>query len=328
MARTAHRPTQRRIARRSTTKRTIRKVRGTAVKPHFLKLLILAASVVLGLCLVQLVLWFFVFPSLFLTNLPNKNSVYVSNTLDSENNIILFAQFNENAEKSKVFAIDGTVEVAVPNGYGTYALESLYPLLTMDNQEEETVRSIMSRALTVPVDELVVGEPILAEGFTKESAQASVLSALRTDPIKNVQEYLALLRMYFLISSQSDIPFFSTAEVTDLTDSAALVLADGEETCAVAVVNTTKTPKLAATTAALLEKNGVYVIREDSIPNTLEATSILEKSSGATDSCAGLASKLQSFFPATTTKSLQNAETQRYRADIVILLGEDVVTAK
>ncbi len=338
MTRTARRSTNRPVPRKASVRRVsqvpvkrvvkrsrIAKKSGT-MPPLFRTLLIVLFAVFFVSC-VAVVVWFFVFPSLLLSGITQKNTVYVSQTLDSEDNIILFAQFNKDLQTSKVFAVDGTMEIVVPNGYGTYALESLYPLLKMDAWEDATLKSIMGRALTVPVDELLVGEPILAANFTKKAAQKSLLTAIKGTSPFAIDQYVSLLRLYFLVSSRDEISFFTTDEGAKFAEEVTLVLGEGEEMCSVAIVNTTATPKLAAKIVELFEKNGIYVIREDSTMGELAHTSIQEKA-GFSAACASLSTKLQAFFPSTTTTATQNKDTTRYRADIVILLGADIVEAK
>ncbi|MCA9369334.1 MAG: LytR C-terminal domain-containing protein [Pseudomonadales bacterium] len=257
---------------------------------------------------------------------------------------IVLAHFGNDQRDSRVFVIKGEERVEVPNGYGEYAIGVVPALLSVDNQSDETIRSVMSRILGVPVDELVVTDPIVLDEAQEDSDAeiensvsfffasniASVLRTLsRENVIKNPSKAVMLLRVSYLASTQTSqrVELSSYQETSAfLSGEKMMDLSPAEQKCSIAVINSTESTGLAHETAQMLESNGAYIVREDSISNVSEATHI-EIGDQPRAECENLARKLKAFFPESLETGVQTEDSKRYRADIVLLLGLDVVTA-
>ncbi len=296
---------------------------------------------ILVVLVILIIVWFFVLPSVLLSSIQNKNFILASNDINSLEGQILLAHFGEKPSDHVVYVVDGSERVEVPNGYGQYAIGAVPTLLSVDTQSAETTRSVMSRIVGVPVDVVLTAAPLqltalfedqmvhkheaTAFFFTSDVAEevrARAFSVALADPAAAV----ALLRISFAARAQQPdtIPVRSYQETVSLFDnSAALVLTAEEQTCAVAVINTTGTSGLARETAHLLETNGVYVVREDSTATTLDVSQ-MQLSATSRPTCQSVAEKIASFFPESLVQTTQAQESVRYRADIVIMLGMDM----
>lgn len=277
--------------------------------------------------------WYFILPSVLLDTSESKNIVYVTDDIDSLSSKILFAHLDKDEAKNALYIVDGGEEVEVPNGYGVYAVGAVPSLLKMDQQSDGTILSIMSRIFRLPIDEIVMAEPLSNIGsdaamLEQGSELASVLQSIAFSSIvSDPSEALTVLRLSFLARKTSQLQNLGSYKKTsDLVETSAMELSAEEKSCSVAVINTTGKPHLARDTAQVLEENGVYIIREDSISDA-ENTTRLQVSAELKNECEMLFSKLVPFFPDTSTREEQTEETRRYRADIVIFLGKDITTS-
>ena len=292
-----------------------RKPRSSSPLVHQVQLLF-GTLAVLGISLC--IAWFFIIPSVVLGSIQNKIILYTSDNLDGSNNSILLAYFGEKKEDHELFVFDSTEQAEVPNGYGSYAVGVVPSLLLLDAEHtDESVRSIMSRVFGVPIDEVVASESLATVRSPYETARTFW---------REPQQLLAALRVSYL-AGQSDIAtVHSYHETAALLGGGALVLTSEEKRCSVAVINTTTTRRLAENTSKLLERNNVYVVREDS-STPEEPVTHIQEATRPREECQTLVKKITPFFPVTTQVETQNSETQRFRADIVILLGTDTITA-
>lgn len=283
-----------------------------------------------GVVLFLILLWFFLLPSVLLVNSQTKNSVYVSGDIDYISNKIVFAHFDQDSTKSRLYLLDGAEEVHVPNGYGTYAVGAVPVLLAMDKQSDSTIQSIMSRIFRLPIDEIVMYEPTVLQTVSDtqqfdvrelaQTFQTLAFESLPADP----QLAIKLLRLSFLARRTSQIENLgSYKKVSDLVSTSALSLSAEEKSCPVAVINTTGIRNVAREHAQLLEQNGVYIIREDSTTQLQTATTF-QVNDPLSAFCESLLSKLLPFFPESSYREPQTTDTKRYRADIVIFLGTDI----
>ena len=283
-----------------------------------------------GLVISALVVWFFILPSVLLSSIQSKNILYVSNNINLLEGKILFAHFGENFQEHAVYVLDGSERVVLPNGYGEYAIGALHQLLVIDGQSEENSRSLVARAFGVPIDSVVSVPPLDTTVATPENTEYSgrILarwlreSAWQFVPT-NLGTALELWQVSLVMQQEETVPVHSFKALQKVMTSSVLSLSSAEKECAVAVVNTTSTRDLASQTADLLERNGVYVIREDSMPLGLPVT-VLQAAAEPQEACQTLLGKIRLFFPETGIIEEQDTETRRLRADIVILLGQDV----
>ncbi len=276
---------------------------------------------VLGVFVLVFLLWKFMLPSVLSERLGNKNILYVSNDIDSLEGKILFAHFVSDDTFPDWFVLDGAEKVSLPNGYGEYSVGAAYSLALIDGQSEENIRSLLSRAFGVPVDGIVAGRSITLDGSNTLAQQlrSEAWEQLLHDPSKAVTLLTLSLTSEYADASQ----VHSYSDLKNMIGDSTLLLGPEDGECSVAVVNTTDTKNLAGSTAQVLEDNGVYVIREDSMSLDLEVTHIQE-GSDISPACQSLLTRIHAFFPETSLTEAQTTETKRFRADIVILLGLDV----
>lgn len=324
---TAKKSTKRTVTR--TKKKSVRSTQNRSAIAGLVAWLKVGLLTFLGVVALIVLVWFFLLPSVLLHTNPSKNILYVSDDINSLKGKIAFAHIDEESEKSQLFILDGTEVVEVPNGYGEYAVGVVPSLLAMDDQSPEMITSIMSRILEVPIDVVIMDKPlIITDESNMFSSQhiAGQLQSVAFSNIANPGRFLSILRLSMVARSTQEINLNSYQDAGTLLETSSVVLSPEEKECSVAVINATGVSQLARNTADLLEKNGVYVVREDSVSTNLDTT-VLELSAELSASCEAMVTKITPFFPVSSSQVQQSIESQRYRADIVIFLGKDIVTS-
>jgi len=287
----------------------------------------------LGVIFIFCIVWNFILPSVLFSLIGTRNILYVSDNIDSLKGKIIFAHFDKDPKHTTAYLIDGSEEVEVPNGYGKYAAGAVPSLLRMEQQSDETMRSIMSRIFEIPIDQIVMSEPLTVDTATDSDMpfSSSVASELRAIALRTALRHpshaLTILSLSFMAHTTENIQSLDSYEDTSsFFETSSLELSPEEKSCSIAVINTTGKRNLARDTAHLLEQNGVYVVREDSVSQVEDVTH-LQVTPDLKSECEALYTKLAPFFPETSIREPQTTETKRYRADIVILLGNDVAVS-
>jgi hypothetical protein len=93
--------------------------------------------------------------------------------------------------------------------------------------------------------------------------------------------------------------------------------------CAVTVVNSTTVPKVGGAIATALEGTGFTVLRVTDDTTTQTSSSIL-MDKVAENACAGYFPMLQGLLPEKVAPSANEEIYQRYRAHIVMIVGNDL----
>jgi hypothetical protein len=250
----------------------------------------------------------------------NKNILFISSDIDSSEGNIYLAYFYPVTKEINLVPIESS-PISLRGGYGEYELAKTYPLLTMEKKKPDFQRAILSWGVRILIDHIIDIKPTLEINNKKQLQQSLQKAAL--DQIARPQKFIELLEMYF---------FTRSVPVEQIRIKTEAILVDNLETldttmiyesCSVAVVNTTQEVGLASKMSEILEKSGVMVVRvtDQSSPYQL---STLSYSSGQ-NGCQALANRLRVLFPGKIIDQDNNQLKQEYRADMVVLIGKDLI---
>ena len=266
--------------------------------------------------------YIFVFPSLLSNEGNTENIVIVSEKLDVPSNSIYFAHVTGSEDKNTVFSIPAEVELEVPNGYGEYALQSVYQLLKIDKKDDQFIRATYSEILGFAIDEVVtinaqlnhMEEAELKTFFLRKSFEN--LYALN---LTNVYEPFSL---HFKFKNMNYSQLESVEELLDYKDTITTVTGKVYQYCSVAVINASDVNGLARKRADEIEKTGALVVRVDDTQDKHENAKIYYGQDPV--DCEPLAKKISNIFyekpEMYDLSELENA--QQYRSKVVVIVGE------
>ncbi len=274
-----------------------------------MKLIRRVISYLFAIFLIVFLLSFIVLIIAFLQRSKNQSYLLVNKNPD-ELEDLYFLDIQQENNNIVLVKIDAKVETRLSGGYGEYTLQALYPLLKLDEKSEEEIRANFAQATMLPVGE-VISFPDL--NLLKDKSYPSLLWQL-SKQVDSLVERWCLLRFFLRI------PFFNSSTV-----SVKEYLSDYSQDrlrCTVAIINSTQSSGLAAYFATIYEANQYRVVRVDSdTKQALESSEIyVAQSDAACNQEAVIAAR---FLPHSQIKE-NELLGERYRADIVIFLGEDV----
>lgn len=290
-------------------------------KISFLSVFLKRLAVVLGvLIVVPIILYFFVFPSIFDRDNQVKNILIVSGNLDYQSNYIYFAHISGDQSKNTLLSIPSQESVVVPGGYGEYPLQSVHQLLQIDKKDTQFIGAVFSELFGIVVNEVVtinlqleaMDESELASFFLSEAIQDFTKLKFR-------QAYRALYLHY----QTKNVSLFSVGQLSDLqkyTQRFATVSGDLYQHCSVAVVNVSGENGLARRKADLIETTGALVLRitdsqEKYSNNTMYYDSSLVNCKQLATHISGVFNQELALLP---IEELEDA--QQYRSKVVIFI--------
>lgn len=226
-------------------------------------------------------------------------------------------RFVPSEQNMTLIELDANTSVDVLGGYGRYKLYAVYPLLKIEKKSASFIRSALSFALETLVDDvLVVSESDSIE--TKEDLERILFEASN----KSFPKLFRTHTLFSLYSFSREADFEKEAMMPDGFSSRSKLALQAEtpESCPVAIVNTTQTRGLAGKIAAIFANSGINVIRVDSDSQNRDNSQVYFDET--IPDCVNL---VQTISPVVFDSSVEsNREiAERYRAGIVVLLGED-----
>ncbi len=258
-----------------------------------------------------ILIWFF---HLNFNQEQTKNFLFVPRLIDGYKGKILFAHISPKEHKVDLVFFKPELESEIIGGYGTYQLQSLWLLLNIDHKDSHFLSAAGTYFLQNLVDEVIPTQHV-PQNF----------SGLQKFFQENIFKRLILYRFLSSLSSQQA----NTYQVNTLDDWQKLQdkfhYPQPDTQCSIAVVNSTTTSGLGNNIANIIEKSGYPVIRVTTISQESSTSSLLSANSLPT--CAEVNSHLQSLFPFTIKPKNQSDIMEKYRANIVVILGNDLVTA-
>ena len=282
------------------------------------KYFLITTTTVVGLTIVLLGSVWAVGPRLFVLD-NSKNILFTSSEIDSPKSQIYLAYFFPPTKEIRVTPIESS-SVPVLGGYGEYELERVYPLLTLEHKKLDFKLAAMSWGMNTVVDSIVDIKPSATISNKKQLQQQ--LWGATFNHLTTPRELIELLKAFFFTRSVpvEQITFedrVTSVNELDILDNVVLY-----EDCSVAVVNTTENIGLASKMSAILEKNGVVVVRvtDQNSPYQLSTFSF----SADHGSCQSLSKRLQVLFPSEVSQQQHDQLQQEYRADLIIFIGKDL----
>ncbi len=254
-----------------------------------------------------------------------QNIVIVNSKIGEHSSPSFFVQFDTFWPKVTVVTFDGRMMMPLIDGYGEYNLQSVYPLLEMDKKSATYTRAAYSHGLNQVVSQ-VWRLPSTHDAHLESQAdlQNFLWQIIRSGTTAtSVADRVKLLR--FVMSLDSTQYVFYQVDQWDTWQTVQQDISlPFEETCSIAVINSTDTQGLAGHFSSVLENSGMSVVRVTDDSLQLEK-SVIEVDADQLN-CNSVAKQVSVVFPETIAiNNRQNVE-QEYRAAMVIILGNDVAT--
>lgn len=251
-----------------------------------------------------------------------ENIVLINYEKDYQKGIIYFSQFLPTDKKVQLVQLN-EIE-AVPNvlgNYGEYRLESIYPLLALENQSESYIQAAFSQAVGVSVDQVIIIHgtdfKISQRGDLQKTIRKELFSgqfSLRKN--KKLVELLFFLRQ---VPTENYRVEERISSLEELPENLEPVYFDG---CSISIVNTTPTPGLATQVSQLVEQSGGLVVRisDQNTPYQLSTFSVDPEQVA----CQAITEKITHIFAEEVLIQDQPELRQQERADLVIMIGQDL----
>ncbi|MFZ5437581.1 MAG: LytR C-terminal domain-containing protein [Patescibacteria group bacterium] len=256
----------------------------------------------------------------FVRSQEKQTILLVYNAADKSTAYLLEADFSSLA--LAVYPLDSEVEIELGD-YGNYRFQSVYPLLaSVEKKPLNFVRSTYSFSLGRVIDEVwPVNQPL--KFFTQKTELKSIFFSRN---IWQLPGSLIMKGSWLALVSDPRTEFnfynlrtsFPLETRSDTTDSSLFL-------CSIAVINTTSVNGLAGQIENVLSADGFSVIRTATDDQTLEKTELVVSTDKTSQQhCQRVQTKISKLLPGEATLKLDDGITNRYRADLVVKLGEDM----
>lgn len=250
-----------------------------------------------------------------------RNILFVPSNLDGKEKSIILAHFSPSDTKIEVAVFPGTQSVDILGGYGSYPLQSVFPLLQLDKKSPAFIRAAYTYALQLPIDEVISFDSTMTPSTQHIDALWWQLVTYKLNSQMSLTDRLRLYRFTQKVGkSKTDIQ-----EVKDENDWKKMLpqfsIPNVASDCGVAVLNTTNIAGTGSTVADVLESSAIPVIRLSDTPDQIAQTKIIVNQ--PLPFCQEVVTQLGSLFPATTELQIDAKTMATYRAQVVILIGED-----
>lgn len=241
---------------------------------------------------------------------------------------LLVVQLASDSRKVLIYRIKNDTQTQLFSGYGTYQLASVYPLLQLDRKSDHYIRATVAAVLGVMVDQVVPVPGMAAkldyERLTKRP-QEELTRFMRPLWWQKISGVSPLVRWQWLTYlEQLDLTWVADSQASQ--DVAELKLEPKYahlKGCSLAVVNTTLLKGLARRISNVFENSGLTVIRTaaEQLPET-ESVILYDPEMRE---CQPLISYVQLALPSYATARADQSLANRFRANIVVVLGQDLI---
>lgn len=249
-----------------------------------------------------------------------QNLLVVPTNLESEDDILLFAHVDAEERRRSFHVIDGSAEVEVVGGYGRYQLQNVYPLLKMEQKDQQFITAAFNHALTMALDRVLVVDRLTADLLDNGELKQVLLSYALSE------RSLDYLRLHYLLKDQprNSLAVLGAADFSKLVPNYQTITDQQARNCPVAVINTTRTNGLAGSISKIIEDNGGLVVRITS-ENTVRPISGLLLGERAESQCQEVIQLVRGLFPFGLEEAAASSqETSQYRSQLILFAGEDV----
>lgn len=281
---------------------------------------------VAGLLLLIAGLWV-IFPSLLSIDL-SKNFVFFKSSSVSNINSFYFAEYNQSLQSFRIFPFDTTTEAKLVFNQNLVnrPVSEWIVQLQIEQIPTEDLNAVFSWLTSSVVEEVRGYEQPLSSAVLLKSARRNLLDVTGYQPGLSQTEFKRKLELYALFR-QVEMSLSQDPDQPETNN-----LDEGE--CSVAVINTTEISGLAGHFSQILESAGIRIIRLDTRGDTRQGTREEElqpqssKLAVAPDleRCQRSQDLIRSALIGRAdlcSAELSQRLRDRYRADLVILLGND-----
>jgi hypothetical protein len=237
---------------------------------------------------------------------------------------VIFVSAHPQEQRATIVVINGELPVELPQ-YGTYPVRSVAGLLSLDKVDPQYVHGVYSLALTQLVTNVWSSTSLPTTTVDPSSHRLKQIlweAAWQDHDTSWLDKFLWLSWLKQLSDRELRIHTVTTqAEWHRLQDETALN-SDLTEQCLTAVVNATGQNGWASTTSVMLENTGLVVIRVTDTPDRADHSKLLV-SPKAAERCDVLVELLKKSWPSSLQVVMDEAQTDHYRASLVLVVGED-----
>lgn len=247
-----------------------------------------------------------------------QHIVIVPKVIELNTNHILFIKYDKLSNTISMNSIPALEEVELKGGYGTYPLKSLYPLLTLDKHDAQTIRAAYSYALDTSIDQVWASST--DEVFTAKSL--AELSAYIVS--RDIHASLSLKDRIEVSQEMRKYPLERQVYVTlDAWRNTASSRYNADfRTCRVGVTNASGTGGLAGSVERIVNRVGGIVIRIDAQSGQHERTKIFVQPDQA--ACQELVRHLTVLSPENIEVIEDDAVFSRVRSELEFVIGDDL----
>lgn len=255
----------------------------------------------------------------------SKNILIGSAISDQEKatNYVLVLRSDQNS--AQVISFDRELMIPIIGDYGDYPMRSVLPLLELEKKDNQFIRSVFSFGLDFYVSDVITSKDEITLSSPKQ-VDKLVQDLVFSSRLKNNISLTDRLKILSFINSlredQKEIIQVNSTEQWDRLVSKELSEYQEPE-CKVAVINTTVQSGLATKIALILESNGSSIIRIDDSNLNQEKSSILINPN-TKESCSLTLESSKNVFPFHPQVKEDILARDEYRADLVILAGQDM----
>ena len=252
-----------------------------------------------------------------------NNILIVYPNLDGHVNEILFAHVSPQDSRVTVVTLPAELPVTLIGGYGKYPLRSVFPLLALDHQNDQFIRSVYSLALGTIIDQVwVVPSQQASKTMSFRERVDQALTYQLSTPL-SFQDRVWLSRFVHGLRPDQLTEVRVTDDATWRKAAENIHYPAEARDCSVAIVNTTSAAGLGSQVAGVVKQSGFAVIRLADAPTPLQKSKVVLPSS---TSCREVSSHLKQLFPWSVAVEFDEQIFQRERANVVVYLGTDLET--
>jgi len=256
----------------------------------------------------------------FFRNYERQTILLISGGVDKSGAYLLEADFSSLV--ISVQPLDTEVEIELGD-YGSYRLQAVYPLLvSLEKKPLNLIRSTYSFSLGRVIDEVWAVDKQLSNWDSKSDFRSVFFSKTIWSFPSSLTQKAAWLSL--ISDPRTEIDFndleseYPLNKKIENTDSSLFL-------CSIALINTTAVDGLAGQIETVLSGGGFSVIRtanDDQVLSTTEM--IISSDEESQKNCSKVEKKIEGLLPGAVENRIDDEITRRYRADLVVKLGEDM----
>ncbi|MEN8253671.1 MAG: LytR C-terminal domain-containing protein [Patescibacteria group bacterium] len=273
--------------------------------------------IVAFLSVISLVFLMIVFYAFF-SNLETENIIFTHKTAEAKGDKLIILRANTIGKNLSLefFSINAGQKSKLLGSYGEYSLRAIYPLLKLDEKNNSYINAAFSYSLRILVKQVIALERVPEIESQSQVKQLFLDLCLDRYGKISFEDKFKLLRLLFRVDNLA-------VEVENIDKPEELNLDEDSAGCSVSLINTTQKNGLGRDMANLIEKNGFRVVKIDDDSETREESMVILARNES--NCKELSGLLYTILPSDKKPKFDESLFSQYRADIVVLLGTDLL---